>query len=111
MTHPAAVQQLELVGYRADDRVNLRLIGEGKPRKLTLPASKVAQLKQPQGVNVYFVVNGGGNSDGDITQGRAIFIEHDDLPIEEQRTLWKEHGLPEPTAQVFTGGKSIHSYW
>ena len=25
--------------------------------------------------------------------------------------MWKDLGLPEPTLQVDTGGKSIHSYW
>ena len=28
-----------------------------------------------------------------------------------QRQLWKTLGLPEPTFQIDTGGKSIHSYW
>jgi hypothetical protein len=28
-----------------------------------------------------------------------------------QVTAWQHLGLPEPTIQVDTGGKSIHSYW
>ncbi|MGK7880462.1 MAG: DUF3987 domain-containing protein, partial [Crocosphaera sp.] len=60
---------------------------------------------------VYFVVNGGGHKDGDVTAGRAIFCEHDHLDKDIQRDLWKTLGLPEPTLQVDTGGKSIHSYW
>ncbi|MGK7882837.1 MAG: DUF3987 domain-containing protein, partial [Crocosphaera sp.] len=60
---------------------------------------------------VYFVVNGGGHKDGDVTAGRAIFCEHDHLDKDIQRDLWKTLGLTEPTFQIDTGGKSIHSYW
>ena len=64
-----------------------------------------------EGRSVYSVVNDGGVSDSDITDCRAIFCEWDDKPIDWQITAWKELGLPEPTFQVLTGGKSVHSYW
>lgn len=64
-----------------------------------------------EGRSVYSVVNDGGVSDPDITDCRAIFCEWDDKPIDWQITAWKELGLPEPTFQVLTGGKSVHSYW
>lgn len=64
-----------------------------------------------QGRAVYSVVNDGGDSDSEITHCRAIFCEWDDKPIDWQKTAWKELGLPEPTFQVLTGGKSVHSYW
>ncbi|MEL4896122.1 DUF3987 domain-containing protein, partial [Crocosphaera sp. Alani8] len=59
----------------------------------------------------YLVINGGGHKNEDVTEGFAVFFEHDDLPKEIQKTLWKTLELPEPTFQVDTGGKSIHSYW
>ncbi|MBW4520677.1 MAG: hypothetical protein KME16_13350 [Scytolyngbya sp. HA4215-MV1] len=59
----------------------------------------------------YVVVNKGGQSDKDVTACIAIFYEHDNLPKEKQTTLWKALGLPEPSIQIDTGGKSIHSYW
>jgi hypothetical protein len=62
-------------------------------------------------IYAYLVVNGGGNSDIDVVLCRALFYEHDDLPKELQASLWSELGLREPTFQVDTGGKSIHSYW
>ena len=64
-----------------------------------------------EGRSVYSVVNNGGVSDSDITDCRAVFCEWDDKPIDWQVTAWKELGLPEPTFQVLTGGKSVHSYW
>ena len=64
-----------------------------------------------EGRSVHSVVNDGGNSDSEITDCRAIFCEWDDKPIDWQITAWKELGLPEPTFQVLTGGKSVHGYW
>ena len=52
---------------------------------------------QAEGRGCYFVVNGGGHSDKDIKQGRALFFEHDNLDKEQQRHLWQTLGLPEPT--------------
>jgi putative DNA primase/helicase len=60
---------------------------------------------------VYVVVNNGGDKDTDITDCIAFFVEWDDKPKDWQLTAWQQLGLPEPTIQVDTGGKSIHSYW
>lgn len=66
---------------------------------------------QRQGRGAYFVINGGGHKNEDVQVGRAIFYEHDNLDKGLQSNLWQSLGLPEPTFQVDTGGKSIHSYW
>ena len=66
---------------------------------------------QSEGRGVYIVVNDGGDTDSEIISCRAFFCEWDDRPKEEQLWAWKELGLPEPTIQVDTGGKSIHNYW
>lgn len=60
---------------------------------------------------VYVVINNGGDKDADITECIALFCEWDDKPKDWQVAAWKELGLPEPTIQVDTGGKSIHNYW
>lgn len=60
---------------------------------------------------VYVVINNGGDKDADITECIAFFCEWDDRPKDWQISAWKELGLPEPTIQIDTGGKSIHSYW
>ena len=49
--------------------------------------------------------------DQDIHGCPAVFVEWDDRPIEWQVQAWRELGLPEPTAMVHTGGKSVHCYW
>jgi hypothetical protein len=53
----------------------------------------------------------GAVCDVDITCCRAVFVEWDKQPIEWQLTAWQELQLPEPTAMVHSGGKSIHCYW
>jgi hypothetical protein len=41
----------------------------------------------------------------------VLFVEWDDQTLEWQLQAWKELHLPEPTAMVSTGGKSVHCYW
>ena len=66
---------------------------------------------QREGRGVYMVIGNGGDAEPEITSCPAFFIEHDDRPKEWQRKCWRELGLPEPTFQVDTGGRSVHSYW
>ena len=66
---------------------------------------------QSEGRGVYIVVNDGGDTDSEITACRAFFCEWDDREKFFQINAWKELGLPEPTIQIDTGGKSIHNYW
>lgn len=84
------------------------------------------QQRQSKGCNAYLIIgNGttatgtykvsglpsGAQCDADITDIPALFVEWDNKPLEWQKTAWIELRLPEPSLQVFTGGKSIHSYW
>ena len=114
-----ALRQLELLGYNPEDKIYLRFFyPSDDPRKASDKGRKAERLNwqeiesyQRAGRGVYFVINGGGHKDEDVTVGRAIFYEHDHLDKEIQRHLWKTLNLPEPTFQVDSGGKSIHSYW
>jgi putative DNA primase/helicase len=81
-----------------------------KGRKGGPEPSLIAQW-QSEGRGIYVVINDGGDKDAEITQCRAIFCEWDNKPVEWQVTAWQELGLPEPSLQVATGGKSIHNYW
>lgn len=81
-----------------------------KGRKAAPSRDTIAQW-QSQGRGVYIVINDGGDSDAQITACRAVFCEWDNRPKDWQVTAWKELGLPEPSIQVDTGGKSIHNYW
>ena len=113
-----AVQHLESLGYKEGDTVYIRAIPgkgySGSVRKGTgvfpnLPWSILEEF-QEEGKGVYFVVNGQGDKDSDITTGKSLFIEHDNLDKDIQKCLWETLGLPQPTIQVETR-KSIHSYW
>src|SRR4028118_306237 len=116
-------QQLATLGYKAGDTVYLRAFyPDSDPRKTKDAGRKAEATKldhlikhattfQAEGRGIYLVVNGGGHKDKDVTQARVIFYEHDSLDKSLQLDLWKDLGLPEPTLQVDTGGKSIHSYW
>ena len=70
-----------------------------------------AEQWQKQGCGLYAVVNHGGNTAAEITACTALFVEWDDHPRVEQISLWKDLGLPRPSFQVDTQGKSIHTYW
>ena len=115
----AASSQLQFLGYQNHQQVYLRFFyPSGDPRKENDKGRKSDHLNwreieryQREGRGVYFVVNGGGHKNEDIKTARAIFYEHDHLDREIQRNLWQKLNLPEPTFQVDTGGKSIHSYW
>lgn len=111
-----AKQQLKTLGYAKDETVYLRALGgKSGPVKFqakagNLPIEEI-DTYQIKGAGIYFVVNGGGQTDSQVKQCRAIWFEHDDLDQEIQAGLWQDLGLPEPTLQLNTGGKSIHNYW
>lgn len=79
-------------------------------RKASLSAATIDQW-QNDGRGAYVVINEGGDKDEHITDCIALFNEWDDKPREWQKTAWKELGLPEPSLQVDSSGRSIHSYW
>lgn len=111
------VEHLRSLGYKLTTPIYLRCFPpqKGTARNLqgtlsNFPWAAVQNL-QNQGYGIYFVVNGQGHKDADVLNGNVMFFEHDDLDKEQQRNLWRSLNLPEPTLQVDTGGKSIHSYW
>ncbi|MDJ0511308.1 MAG: DUF3987 domain-containing protein [Crocosphaera sp.] len=114
-----AQRQLALLGHNINKPVYLRFFypsddprkDEDKGRKANRIDWKEIEAYQREGRGAYFVINGGGHKNDDVISGKALFYEHDDLPKEIQRELWKTLQLPKPTFQVDTGGKSVHSYW
>ncbi|MEO0985979.1 MAG: DUF3987 domain-containing protein [Cyanobacteria bacterium J06639_14] len=118
-----AIQQLKLLSYKAGDKVFLRSFypsddprkknDKGRKLSTTFPNLpwQIIESHQQEGRGVYLVVNGGGDTDSNVLECRAIFYEHDNLEKGLQSDLWKMLELPVPTFQIDTGGKSIHSYW
>ena len=109
----ATILHLETLGYSRGDQVCIRYINPSTSKAIKTDNLDFKQMEQlqSQGFNAYVVANPGGHSDNDITAGRVIFYEHDNLDKSIQTILWQSLGLPEPSLQVDTGGKSIHSYW
>lgn len=60
-----------------------------------------------------YIPNWGGTKNSEIAYCRALFYEDDnkDSTLEEKKQQWVEAGLPHPSLQVWTGGKSVHNYW
>lgn len=112
-----AEKQLNLLGFNLlKDKIFIRAIpSELATAKGANKADNInwenLQKWQKEGKGIYLVVNGGGHTDSEVLEGRAIFCEHDNLSKEIQLKIWREMNLPEPTFQIDTGGKSIHSYW
>lgn len=77
------------------------------------------QVDADAGLSLYLVIGNvaqatgkaGAVTDADVATIPALFIEWDDRSIQWQVSAWQELGLPEPSVQVATGGKSIHCYW
>lgn len=108
-----ALEHLAALGFERGNTIYMRYIHPVTKRSIKKSkfSPKQAEDFQKQGFDVYFVANGGGDTDANVKVCRAIFYEHDDLPKSEQLVLWQKLGLPVPTFQVDTGGKSLHSYW
>ena len=108
-------EMLALLGRQndPDEAVHLRAIHPvtKKAESLTLAIFHQAFSLNRDGWNLYLVPNRGGNSKVEITECCALFFEYDDRPKQEQLDIWKGLGLPEPTFQNDTGGKSIHQYF
>jgi predicted P-loop ATPase len=105
--------QLKALGYVDGDTIYYREFpprgGKGSAVKKQRNLPTIIQ-EQNNNKGLYFVVNGGGQSDSQITGGRALFAEWDDRPLDEQETIWQKKGFLEPSFQVKTR-KSCHSYW
>ncbi|TVQ49398.1 MAG: DUF3987 domain-containing protein [Gloeocapsa sp. DLM2.Bin57] len=114
-----ALRQLELLGFEPTDKIYFRFFYPAShPNKAVDGGRKLDKLNwrqieshQSYGRGAYLVVNGGGHKNVQVKFGRALFYEHDNLDKEIQKELWRSLNLPEPTLQIDTGGKSIHSYW
>ena len=116
-----AQKHLDYLGYKPGDDVYFRYFyyssdprkGKDKGRKSSQLNWSAIEKYQDEGRGVYVVVNGadGGHTDDDIKQCCAIFCEWDDIPLAEQFEKWSNLGFVEPTFTVYSGDKSMHSYW
>jgi len=76
------------------------------------PSQVESQLSQRPGYSLGFIQNPGGTKDREIQYCRALFFEDDgDGSYDEKVAQWESAGLPRPSLQIWTGGKSVHHYW
>jgi putative DNA primase/helicase len=93
------LEYFKLLGVEPDE-VKLRIWNKDEGRSVRISG------KIPLGWSVGYPING-------WSKDKCQFLVHeDDGPdsLEEKKTKWQSIGL-EPTFQVFSGNKSIHSYW
>jgi len=71
------------------------------------------QLGSLPGYGFGYIPNWGGTKDSEISYCRALFYEDDnpDTGLEHKKAQWQDAGLPHPSLQMWTGGKSVHNYW
>ena len=109
-----ATRFLELLG-KDPDKTWIRCLRQWQKPPGTGADTQHLELKAD--ANAYFITGKGDPANGltihdsDITSCPALFVEWDNRPVDWQRNAWKDLGLPEPSIQVHTGGKSIHCYW
>jgi hypothetical protein len=109
---------LELLNYQSGDPCSFRAIRklpDGRSEGRTIAGIYPGIPETLGDLNgevwaIYVAVNGAPRDENVVT-ARAVFIEHDNLEKSIQLDLWPSLNLPEPTLQVDTGGKSIHSHW
>jgi len=52
----------------------------------------------------------GGTKSKDVTCGRCLFVDFDNINLDEARARWLKSGLPSPTLTI-NSGHGIHAYW
>jgi hypothetical protein len=121
-----AATHVATLGIGADDRLLLALFPpkdrkgkagctyiEVSPGSQWEPEQVERQLASHPGFSLGFIQNPGGTKDREIAWCRALFFEDDSdqSTMEEKEAQWESAGLPRPSLQVWTGGKSVHHYW
>ncbi len=113
-----ALTQLTALGFEYGDEVKLGLYAKPdkklSPRKAKgtmplLPLDAITKAEE-EGRSIYFCVNRDYKNE-DVKQCRVLFYEHDDIPKKQSLVAWQTIGLPQPTLQVDTGSKSVHTYY
>jgi hypothetical protein len=121
-----ATAHISALGIAADDRLLIALFPpkdrQGKAGCTYIEVSAGSQLEPEQverqlasqpGFSLGFIQNPGGTKDREIAWCRSLFFEDDsdESTMEEKEVQWEAAGLPRPSLQVWTGGKSVHHYW
>lgn len=106
----------EQIYFRAFKPKDAPDTGENRPKKVCRTRKQLAQVdgeidlrKLNHLRGIYFAPNAGGDTDAEISRFNAVFVENDNLPIDEQnRSL---DASPLPTSIRVETKRSVHAYW
>lgn len=108
-----ALTHLSALGFIEGDTVYMNCLSPSLKIEFIYPDLPLTSIKKAEslGRNIFFAPNKGGYENKDIAECQVLFYEHDDLDKEVSANLWESIGLPQPTIQVDTGNKSVHTYY
>ena len=108
-----ALTHLSALGFVEGDTVYMNCLTPSMKIEFVYPDLPLTSIRKAEdlGRNIFFAPNKGGYENKDIVECQALFYEHDDLDKEVSANLWRSIGLSQPTIQVDTGNKSIHTYY
>ena len=106
--------------FNPDEQVHIRVFSDKKDdvfkgTKLRIEAAKFQTIvpdlmkHNSLGRGIFYVVNYGGDSDSEITRINAVFMECDELSIDEQLKVINEFKLT--PSMIIKTRKSLHTYW
>ncbi|QNI98416.1 DUF3987 domain-containing protein [Synechococcus sp. RS9902] len=114
----AARHFLALIGKNGDARFRAFAHKSAPPERKKSSARKFGRDKDAllqaheAGLDIYVVINSGGDTKSSITHCVGYFAEFDGMEEAEQHDiLFKQDLMPEPSVVVRTGGSSLHAYW
>lgn len=111
---------LRAFGYRDNDPVFLRAFGDREGVRIAekhdcqlyqFPSlrARLSDLNEHQFCGLFFVPNGGGQTDAEVKIARAAFMEMDDGSFNDQ--LKKIFSFPLEPSIIVKTRKSLHTYW
>ena len=110
------IAEKEPIHFRAFKPKNALDTGSNRPQMLSQSrehlvssAGEIELRKFNHLRGIYFAPNAGGNTDEEITRFNAVFVENDNLSIEEQHKALDE--CPLPTSIRVETKRSVHAYW
>lgn len=124
MTTARATNQLEVFTgalFEPSDVVEVRALHSAKPAKqkwlaasdLPRLAARLGELNKA-GFNIYLGTNPrkapGGSHNADVVCARSLFVDFDDLALDEVRRRIDEAALPAPS-MIVNSGHGHHIYW
>lgn len=112
-------QFFRALGYDSNDKIFMRSLkdkgakdsGINSDAPLSRLDSMLSMQRQRNADDrgIFFVVNGGGQSDREVKKARAQFIDFDDFPFEEQ--IRRLNSFPLEPSIIIKTKKSLHCYW